>query len=217
MSQSDAIETIAPDRARLVFENEFVKAVSIELKPGVSLPAHPGQDRLIYALTDCNLEFASKNNEKQSHNWRKGQAAWMNAGEHSVANTGEKTARFLVVNRVTSGLPGLKEADSGTSLPDVAPAIASRVFDNPSVQITEVKLPPKSVSPTFEGFNSLVYSLNLSVLKQGQVTGPDSAATVSYEEATIQPGMAQWRERGRQIVENPGEVEANFLVFSFKQ
>ena len=217
MSKSSDIEVVAPDRAKLVFENEFIKTVVIELKPGVNLPGHPGPDRLVYALTDCNLEFTDESGEKQTYNWRKGQAAWLAAGEHSAVNTSERTARFLVVNRITSGLPGLKEADSGMSLPEVAPNIAARVFDNHAMQIAEVKLPPKTASPVFEGVNSLLYSLNLSTLKQGQVTGPDSTAKVLYEQATIQPGTAKWRERGRQIVENPGDVEANFLVFSFKE
>jgi hypothetical protein len=216
IANAQEIEDMAPDRAKLVFDNEFVKAIAVELAPGVSLPAYPARDRMFYALTDCSLGFDS-NGIMKPYSWKKGQAAWIAAGEQSITNNGEKPARFLIASRITSGLPGLREVPSDQTLSDVAPQIASSILDNEAIQITEVKIPPKKESPVFEGVNSLIYSLNLSELKHGKVTGPDSTAKVIFEEQTIMPGTAIWQERGRQVLSNPGEVEANFLVIAFME
>lgn len=219
MSTSQEIEVMAPDRASLVFSNEFVKVVAVELEPELNLPAYPATDRLIYALSDCKLTLSTDQAENQTHTWKKGQGSWISAGENSITNAGETTAKFLIVNRVTQGLPGLKESDSRHSLAETAPQLAETVFDNETIQITAVNLPAGVASPAYEGVNSLVYSLNLLSLKLGKVTGPgpDSTTHVAYEELTIKPGTAHWYDRGKQILANPGEVAANFLVFSFKQ
>lgn len=214
MNSSDAIEVSAPNHANLVFENEFIKAVSVELGPGELLPEHPGTDRLIYALTDCKLSLSGESGNS-SFDWTAGHATWMDAGVHEVKNTGTKPARYLVVNRVTSGLPGLRETKFTNDLLSVTPEFAEKIIENEVIQVAKVKLPAGTKTPVFMGMNSLLYSLNLATIKRGKVVAGNEKAL--FEELSLSPGEAYWQDRGSQIFENPGEVDANYLIVSFKQ
>ncbi len=214
MNSSDAIEVSAPNHANLVFENEFIKAVSVELGPGELLPEHPGTDRLIYALTDCKLSLSGESGNS-SLNWAAGDATWMKAGTHQVQNAGDKPARYLIVNRVTSGLPGLREAKLDNDLLTATPEFSEKIIENAVVQVVKVKLPAGTKTPVFMGMNSLLYSLNLATIKRGKVVAGNEKAL--FEELSLTPGEAHWQDRGNQIFENPGEVDANYLVVSFKQ
>lgn len=214
MNSSDAIEVSAPNNANLVFENEFIKAVSVELGPGELLPEHPGADRLVYALTDCKLSLSGKSGNS-SLNWAAGDATWMSAGVHQVENAGDKPARYLIVNRVTSGLPGLRESKFTNDLLSTTPEFSERIIENEVIQVAKVRLPAGTKTPVFMGMNSLLYSLNLATLKRGKVVEGNEKAL--FEELSLNPGEAYWQDRGNQIFENPGEVDANYLVVSFKQ
>jgi len=199
----------APDRASMVFENDFVRATRIRLAPGEELPEHSGDARAVYSLSDYRILWTEAG-ESTEREWRAGQAHWHDAIEHAVQNIGQTEARFLVVARTDAALP-----DAGGLLPDqdaagTVGAYGELIFENEHVRVVEVTLPPGAAQPTHHGLSRLVYSL--------------SDYTIRYEsdrldaaERTFAPGDAHWHDPDEHTTENVGESEARFVIFQFKE
>lgn len=85
-----------PAGARGLHAGEHFGVLNVELAPGEAQQDHPGGWRAIYALTGSTIEWRQDGNVSE-RSWRAGQAHWHAPGIHAAANTGETTARWLVV------------------------------------------------------------------------------------------------------------------------
>jgi hypothetical protein len=92
--QPKAIEDITgeyPDNAKVIFENNYVRAVEFMLKPGDNLPLHKGNPRAVYALSDYKIRW-TEGDETTDKEWQKGDTHWHSADEHAVENVGTPPA-----------------------------------------------------------------------------------------------------------------------------
>lgn len=85
-----------PENARQLFDNEYARVTQVTLAPGENTPEHAGINRVIYALTDYTLAYTSEAEAETEKTFTAGDTHWHEACWHSVANTGEGTAQFLV-------------------------------------------------------------------------------------------------------------------------
>lgn len=91
------VNKVSPDKAEVLFENEHAKVTKVTLEAGAEIPSHTGANRVIYALSDYSINFASDKEGTGEHSFEAGQAHWHEACTHSLSNTGETTAEFLVI------------------------------------------------------------------------------------------------------------------------
>lgn len=91
------VNKVSPDKAEVLFENEQVKVTKVTLEAGAEIPEHSGANRVIYALSDYRINFASDKEGTGEHSFEAGQAHWHEACTHSLSNTGSTTAVFLVI------------------------------------------------------------------------------------------------------------------------
>ena len=89
------IAELAPDKARVVLENQDAKVIEISLQPKDKLPAHNAAGRVIYSLTAAKLKFTA-GGQTTEEEWAEGAAHWHDGGEHQVENLSAEPVRFLV-------------------------------------------------------------------------------------------------------------------------
>lgn len=94
---SNDVNKVSPDKAEVLFENEHTKVTKVTLEAGAEIPEHAGANRVIYALSDYSINFASDKEGTGEHSFEAGEAHWHEACTHSLANTGSTTAEFLVL------------------------------------------------------------------------------------------------------------------------
>jgi hypothetical protein len=86
--------------SQIVLENEHLRVIEVKLPPGESQPMHDGLNRLIYSLTDYNIEYSYyKVNEtvnKIERKMEEGFVHWHTPDRHSVKNIGNTLADYLV-------------------------------------------------------------------------------------------------------------------------
>lgn len=82
---------------RLLVDDDAMRVTAVTLAPGASLPKHPGLSRIVYALSDYTLEYASNDAAAESKVFTAGTAHWHDADEHTLTNSGTTEARFLIV------------------------------------------------------------------------------------------------------------------------
>jgi quercetin dioxygenase-like cupin family protein len=89
------IAELAPDKARVVFENQEAKVIEISLQPKDKLPPHTAAGRVIYSLTPAKIRFTAAGKSMEEE-WAEGSVHWHDGGEHQVENLSAEPVRFLV-------------------------------------------------------------------------------------------------------------------------
>jgi len=199
----------APDKVKMVYENEFAQLMKVRLQPGESLPMHEGRERAVYALGDYQLEWSDGKTTQQS-NWKKGQMHWHDAGKHTVKNVGAQPAEYLVVQRTGEKLPECDMRALANDVYEVVPDMTTPVFDNAKLRVTKVTLPPGESIPEHAGINRLVYALSGYTIHFTSESQGDS-------DKTHQPGDVEWHDGCMHTVENIGDSPAEYLVLAFRE
>lgn len=97
LSLDNDVASVGGDAAKVLFEDEDFRVTEVNLDPGDSLPMHDGINRVIYALSDYDIRYWTDDSEASEKTFVKGEAHWHEACQHAMENSGESSARFLVV------------------------------------------------------------------------------------------------------------------------
>jgi quercetin dioxygenase-like cupin family protein len=95
-TESDVAEAV-PSDTNVLLENDVVKITKVALNPRANAPMHAGTKRVIYSLNDYAVRFNAPNEPAKEETFSKGDVHWHKKGKHSIENTGEDKARFLVI------------------------------------------------------------------------------------------------------------------------
>jgi len=92
---SQDVVKVAGDSHRVIFENEHVRVLAVDIKPGQVAPMHSHPDSVSYYLTDGKLKITLPDGKTIDRNPKAGSASWSDAVTHEAQNTG--TAEFQAV------------------------------------------------------------------------------------------------------------------------
>jgi beta-alanine degradation protein BauB len=87
----DAIK-VAGDSHHVIFENEHVRVLAVDMKPGQIAPMHSHPENVSYFLTDGKLKITLPDGKSMERNPKAGTAGWSDAVTHEAQNIG--TAEF---------------------------------------------------------------------------------------------------------------------------
>jgi len=203
------IVAAAPEMSKVVFDNEFVKAVEFIIKPGEKLPLHKGGPRVVYSLSDYKIKW-TESGQVTEKEWIKGHAHWHDAIDHAVENTGDRDAHYLVVTRKDMTLAVAEGYDISQDASQLDSDHSKIVFENDHVRIIEVKIATGEQQPMHLGVNRLIYSLTSYNIKY-------TSDKMEAKETMREAGDAHWHEADQHSVENIGATLAHFLIFEFKK
>lgn len=198
--QEDIVKT-APDRARLLLENDHLAAALFTLPAQAELPMHRGGDRVVYSLSDYRLQFRPQDGEPVVRMFRQGEAHWHPAGAHAIRNIGATKAEYLVVTRKTAN----PTAGITSNLAELKPEQARVVFENQDVKVIDVSLKPGETQPMHKGAGRLVYSLTPMQLKF--VSGGQKS------QSAYSAGEAHYHQGGDHQVANLSKEPAHYVIF----
>jgi quercetin dioxygenase-like cupin family protein len=87
----------SPEHVQTVLANETVTVAEVTLEPGQSTGRHRGGHRMIYALSDYTIQWTVGDADPVEVSWSEGQTHWHGPADHEAENTGDSSARYLVV------------------------------------------------------------------------------------------------------------------------
>lgn len=96
MSQKHLMD-VQPGVATVELENDSTQVIHVELAAGEEIPLHTGTKRFVYSLSDYDIAFNDPNEENQNRSFETGDVHWHEGGQHSIENTGDTTAEFLLI------------------------------------------------------------------------------------------------------------------------
>lgn len=86
---------LAPDKAKVIFENQNAKVIEVSLEPGDKQPEHTAAGRLVYSLTPAKIRF-TQGGETAEVEHVAGDIHYHEGGAHSVENLSDQPIKYLV-------------------------------------------------------------------------------------------------------------------------
>ena len=87
---------VTPATHKAVFENDRVRVVDINVKPGAKVPMHSHPQLIAVGLGEnCEIKFASPDGKEQRVEFKSGDMAWREAESHSAENIGSTECHAL--------------------------------------------------------------------------------------------------------------------------
>lgn len=81
----------------LLFENERLRVMEMQLKPGQVSPMHNHPNaHMVYILTDSKLKLNFPEGDSAVYKLKRGKILWIEAGSHETENIGYSVARNIV-------------------------------------------------------------------------------------------------------------------------
>lgn len=97
------LDVIAPDAVATLDRNQLASVLLVKLAPGERIPEHDAGQRALYALTDSSL-LLNAGGVDEVQNYSAGEVDVWPRGRYGIENSGDETARFVVVNRTAAPL-----------------------------------------------------------------------------------------------------------------
>ena len=85
---SQDVVKVAGDSHRVIFENDRVRVLAVDIKPGQIAPMHSHPDSVSYFLTDGKLKVTLPDGKSVERNPKAGNAGWSDATTHEAQNIG---------------------------------------------------------------------------------------------------------------------------------
>ncbi len=196
------------EAATIILENEYVRVTRVSLAAGSSLPTHAGERRAIYALSDYSTLWTDEDMTEATKRWSAGEVHFHEAGEHSLTNSGETDAVFLIVERLGEDLPAAATAP----VSDAAirsPATTELLAEDDTFRVLRVTLAPGEAQPMHGGRPRVIYSLSDYEIGWREVGEPEKTRTWSQ-------GDVHWHLSGEHGARNTGYTIASWLIVSLK-
>ncbi len=91
-----ALSAVAPEATRVILENDDAQVTEVRVPAGGTLPEHGGYYRVIYSQTPYSVTLTVDNGEQESGTFEAGDVHAHEASKHSLENTGDTDAEFLI-------------------------------------------------------------------------------------------------------------------------
>jgi quercetin dioxygenase-like cupin family protein len=88
---------VAADSYKQVFDNERVRVLEVNFRPGASVEMHSHPDQVAYVLNSGTLQLTGTDGKVETLRLRKGHVVWLPAQSNSAQNTGKTMVRLAVV------------------------------------------------------------------------------------------------------------------------
>jgi quercetin dioxygenase-like cupin family protein len=86
---------VAPDKYKVIFNNDKVRVLDVHLKAGEKSPMHSHPNYIVYSFTNGSVKFTAKDGKTADVKMKAGECMWRNAESHAVENTGKTEVHVL--------------------------------------------------------------------------------------------------------------------------
>lgn len=193
------------------YETDYADVHRVDLPAGNEIAPHEGGPRGIYSLNAYTIQLETDGTASEQ-TFEAGDTHYHEGGVHSVANTGDQLASYMVFER-TSPPPSATASEGEildtTSLPDGASHEV--LLENDRMAMHRITLEPGASIPPHYGYPRIIYTLSDYTLT---FIDPDSD---TRNEQSFSEGDLHDHEAGVHAVENTGDQRAEYLAVVFKQ
>lgn len=192
----------------VLLENAQVRVTRVKVPVEGSMQPHDGQRRVVYALTDSEINWRPHGAVAERLLWPEASVHFHDAGRHGLANVGSTPARFLIFERLAAP-PLAVVLKTATDADMTAPDGGEVLAENTSFRVLRVTLKPGQVQLPHAGQPLVVHMLSdANVIVE--------AGGAAAQQRQWQAGKAYWLAAGLDGVRNTGKADASWLIVELK-
>lgn len=207
--------TVAPDAARVEFEDAHVRIVRLHIPENATIATHDRPRRVVVSLTANDVRLTRPDGSEKLTKTEAGTAAWSEPTMRSVRNLGG------VLENIVIELKAAEEAAIARPVPpEPTPTGYLRdpahrwLFENQYVRVYDVRIPPHAMTAfhAHMGYEASVFVSGGRVSQQREGGAWEPART-------IEPGSVSVPESSRQAfthrVRNESDAEYHVILVQF--
>jgi len=103
MIYAQDVVKVAPDSHTVLLENDQVRVLKVDMKPGQKVPMHSHPHNVIYYLTDGILRLTSADGKTEDRRVKAGTVVWSEASKHAAENIGPAEFREVQIELKKAG------------------------------------------------------------------------------------------------------------------
>lgn len=100
--------TVAPDVYKRVLENNRIRVLQVNMKPGAKVGLHKHPDHLLYMITDGTLVFKPDGRKPYEMTLNAGEALWLPGQTRASENDTQKDVRAVLIEFKAAEKPAAK-------------------------------------------------------------------------------------------------------------
>jgi quercetin dioxygenase-like cupin family protein len=86
-----------PGQCKIVLENDKVRVIEFTSKAGEKVPMHSHPNHIVYLLSDSQVRYTMPDGSTKDSMGKKGEARWVEAGDHASENIGKTDTHVLII------------------------------------------------------------------------------------------------------------------------
>jgi quercetin dioxygenase-like cupin family protein len=87
---------VAPDKCKVLLDNENVRVYEFTLKAGETMPMHSHPRHAIYVADGCSIKISTPDGKSEEAEFKSGQAYYSAPVTHQGVNTGTTQCRLII-------------------------------------------------------------------------------------------------------------------------
>lgn len=140
---SQDLVTVAPDAAKVEYEDARVRIVRLRIAPNASLPMHDRPARVVIPLTPNDVRISHADGTASTTRTAAGRAAWSEPARRAVTNLANSSLENIIVELKTAGAPAHAAQPPVPAPPEyLADSRHHWLFENQYVRVYDVRIPP---------------------------------------------------------------------------
>ena len=140
---SQDLVTVAPDAAKVEYEDARVRVVRLRIAPNASLPMHDRPARVVIPLTANDVRISRADGTISTTRTAADRVAWSEPTRRAVTNLASTALENLIVELKTANAPAKTAEPSQPTPPEyLADPRHQRLFENQYVRVYDVRIPP---------------------------------------------------------------------------
>ena len=137
------IVSLAPNNAKVEYEDAHVRVVRLKIAPHQTLPMHERPARVVIPLTRNNVDLISPDGNRRTIDVPPGQIAWSGPTKRSVTNLDTPVENVIVeIKGVTDPAKPVQQPSLAGDPRALVESHHHWLFENQYVRVYDVRIPP---------------------------------------------------------------------------
>lgn len=205
--------TVAPDAAKVEYEDARLRVVRLRIAPNASLPMHDRPARVVVPLTGNDVRISRADGTSGSTRTDAHTVAWSEPARRSVTNLATSQLENIIVELKTAQAPAVAAARPPIPAPaDYLEDPRHRwLFENQYVRVYDVRIPPGEATE----FHRHAYDA-VAVRLKGGLVAVQAQGTPWGQAERIEPGTVAFSADSQKPlthrVRNQGATEYHIIL-----
>ncbi len=200
----------APDHYSVAYENDAVRLLRVSYPAGESSAMHSHPAHCAVALSDLTMRMSPREGEARDLGMETGEMVCVEAGAHSMENTGSEAAEVVLVEFAPGAAAGSDELPDHPGAVSADPDHYTVEFENDVARLLRIRYAPGETSVMHR------HPANCAIFLQDQPTTMETPDGETVENPGYESGHVECWDAQAHLPTNTGDESLELILVELK-